>query len=238
MVIAITDNERRVMANAIDQTVIDLEATSFNTDPLVTEFSSRCTSQISSIYKRHGKLLELAIFTAINTDSNWSALKNERLPVSDGSKREIDLIVQNIASKNIMLIEIKRGFGKHDTDAIRGINERLSLVRSEFEKILESKKIRTIVLSVYGEVIKVKPPHEFWELEDFDTHFRSGITTFLSELNDYLSYRINKSVEPLFLEAYRELREELGSPIGDIYLKKILDEREIREHVWDKFLDT
>ena len=69
----ITDAERQVMAKDVRKTVKALSEVDFDPDVIVSLNASLATSKISSIYKRHGNILQKALAVAIGKNPNWSA---------------------------------------------------------------------------------------------------------------------------------------------------------------------
>src|SRR5262245_10486339 len=111
MAISITDDQRAVMASAVRQTVNTLAAGKFAADVLVGSDASSVTSKISSIYKRHGNILEKALSVAINTAPNWKAW--DRITLSNASYANdfnVDLILYD--GNILRIFEVKRGLGK------------------------------------------------------------------------------------------------------------------------------
>ncbi|MEM6934110.1 MAG: hypothetical protein AAF526_11050 [Pseudomonadota bacterium] len=128
----------------VDKTIAGLAGTKFVVDPIAGTRLSRITSIISSAYKRHGAIIEVALFHAINAQNaiearnkvpffvtrNASSYVESRdiksaterkacldtsLPYqTDGARYEIDILYFDHRSKIIVALEVKRGNGQFD----------------------------------------------------------------------------------------------------------------------------
>ena len=133
----------------VDQTIAALSRTSFVVDPVAGQKYSRLTSIISSAYKRHGKIIETAVFESLK-DSNrhkvWredvfrvsraadqivgqqedAAFFSTTLPYGDRIRTlQVDLMVFDHAENALRAYEIKRGNGHFDAGKIRSIKRDL-----------------------------------------------------------------------------------------------------------------
>jgi hypothetical protein len=156
MAISITNKQRATMASAVRRTVSTLGDGNFAVDVLVGSNASSATSKISSIYKRHGTILQRALSVAISTDPAWHAW--DELPLShiDYPKGlNIDLVLYD--GTKLRIFEVKRGLGRHDSDAKRGITKRLNTAKDEHGQIFKKCNIAPVshveccVVSYYGE---------------------------------------------------------------------------------------
>jgi hypothetical protein len=127
--------------HSIDRTINGLFEREFDADPLVGEHLSRITSVVSSSYKRHGNIIELAMLESLKrrrgleawTDADFKisasadALANNLVADPEASLTtrinyepkgdrtlQIDLIVFDNKRKHLGLYEIKRGYGLND----------------------------------------------------------------------------------------------------------------------------
>ena len=123
---------------------------------------------MSSAYKRHGKILEIALRESLresNRHKVWQddtfhvsreadALANSQdedacrrttLPYGEGIRNiQVDMVAFDSADQMIRAYEIKRGNGQFDAGKIRSITRDLKCVQ--------------VLLKSYGELAKVKPP--------------------------------------------------------------------------------
>ena len=128
----------------VDKTIHKLEQTKFIVDPIAGDSLSRITSIVSSAYKRHGAIIEIALFHAIKqqntieahskypffiskntssyveghdytSDEGITACLKTSMPYrEEGSKYEIDIIYFDHATNTVCALEVKRGNGQFD----------------------------------------------------------------------------------------------------------------------------
>jgi hypothetical protein len=212
MPILITDKERAAMASAVRQTIKTLENGKFAADVLVTPSASSATSKISSIYKRHGAILQKALGIAINTDPTWTAW--DELELSNAAYRKglrIDLILYD--GQVLRIFEVKRGLGKQDSDAKRGIKKRLSTAKLESNQIFQKCKITPVnnvecgVVSYYGAHAEAAGFKQLTR-DGLENEF-AGISHFIEEIDNYLKFKLDSETAGDFLSALRELDIEV-----------------------------
>jgi hypothetical protein len=231
MSLLITDKERAIMASAVRQTVKTLENGKFAADVLVTRSASSATSKISSIYKRHGTILQKALGIAINTDPAWKAW--DEVELSNASYRKglwIDLILYD--GRVLRIFEVKRGLGKHDSDAKKGIKNRLDTAKLESNQIFQKCKIPPVsnvecgVVSYYGPHAKAAG---FMQLtrNELEKEF-AGISNFIEDVDSYLKFKLDSEIVGDFLSALAELDIEVPQDMSDA-----LGKRRSKPHPWD-----
>lgn len=128
----------------VDATITKLSSAKFVIDPIAGEYFSRVTSVVSSAYKRHGGIIEIALFHAISSHNAlqaWSrvpfyvngqastyvensSVKTEAgrracletsMPYrQEGSRYEIDILYFDHRTDAIVALEVKRGNGQFD----------------------------------------------------------------------------------------------------------------------------
>lgn len=128
----------------VDQTIERLAATKFVTDPIAGEQLSKITSIISSAYKRHGAIIEVALFHAIAQRNNleaenkvpffinrnasayieghdfksadgFKACMDTTVPYrEEGAQHELDIVYFDHERRCIVALEVKRGNGQFD----------------------------------------------------------------------------------------------------------------------------
>jgi hypothetical protein len=141
------------VAPVVDETIRLLSGVGFVEDPIAGAKYSRATSIISSAYKRHGRILEIALRESLR-DSNrhtvWNdgvfrvsreadALANTQeldaclrttLPYGNSVRTlQVDMITFDSADQLIRAYEIKRGNGRFDAGKIRSITRDLKCIQ-------------------------------------------------------------------------------------------------------------
>ena len=129
----------------VDETVRRLAIKAFRDDPIAGSKYARATSIVSSAYKRHGRILEAALFERL-CDNNrldvWSDPAFAISGASDGlvhsstrddcfksqlpygeAKRtvQVDIVVYDNVNRSLRTYEVKRGNGDHDAGKVRSI---------------------------------------------------------------------------------------------------------------------
>ncbi len=148
----------------VAETIQGLASTNFIVDPISGERLSRITSIVSSAYKRHGAIIEIALYHAISeqntiearskcpfyitrnassyvenhdfkSDEGFRDCLNTKMPYrEDGAKYEIDIIYFDHASKTVCALEVKRGNGQFD----RGKRDSMIKAALSIRTLLES----------------------------------------------------------------------------------------------------
>lgn len=136
------------VAPAVRKTIKALSKRPFKPDPIAGARLSKIVSIVSSAYKRHGHIIELAIYNKLKEYSDLEVWSDKNFQVSaqadllvagslthplsligsqlnyttPGARRlQIDLFVYNKLDKSLGAYEIKRGFGTHDAGKKRSI---------------------------------------------------------------------------------------------------------------------
>src|SRR5215471_12112607 len=154
------------VAPVVDETIRALAKVRFVDDPIAGVRYSRATSIISSAYKRHGRILELALRESLresNRHKVWhddafrvsreadalastqdlDACRLTTLPYGATARTlQVDMIAFDNADQSIRAYEIKRGNGQFDAGKIRSIRRDLKCIQ--------------VLLKNYGEFCKVK----------------------------------------------------------------------------------
>jgi hypothetical protein len=231
MAISITDNERATMATAVRKTMSKLDEGDFAADVLVDSGASRATSKISSIYKRHGTILQKALAIAIATDPAWEAWDELPLSHKDYPKGlKLDLVLYGRGS--LRIFEVKRGLGKQDSDAKKGITNRLTTASNERSQIFKNCGIQPInnvkcgVVSYYGKFGKAKGIKQFTR-DGLESEF-AGLSKFIDEVDDYLKFLLGNTTVGDFAQALGELDVEIPQEINEAVAR-----RKARSHPWD-----
>lgn len=197
----------------MDDTINRLSATSFVVDPIAGFELSRVTSIVSSAYKRHGAIIEIALYHAISaqnavearyrvpfyinrhassyvethnvkTKEGFRACLDTTLPYQEnGGRYELDILYFDHRSSAAVALEVKRGNGQFD----RG--KRDSMIKAALA-------VRTLLAS-YAQTIG-------WEAKAVESRILAyyGVPRFPpkiylrgSDLNTFIGPGIYESVE-------------------------------------------
>src|SRR5215813_5578939 len=155
------------VAPVVDDTIAALSRVRFVEDPIAGTRYSRATSIISSAYKRHGPILEIALRESLresNRHTVWNdalfrvsreadalastqdlqSCRMTTLPYGQSVRTlQIDMIAFDNADQSIRAYEIKRGNGHFDAGKIRSITRDLKCIQ--------------VLLKSYGEFSKLVP---------------------------------------------------------------------------------
>lgn len=196
----------------VDETIAALSRVKFIEDPIAGTRYSRATSIVSSAYKRHGHILELALRESLresNRHKVWNdalfrvsheadalastqeldACRMTTLPYGKSVRTlQVDMFAFDNADQSIRAYEIKRGNGQFDAGKIRQITRDLKCIQ--------------VLLKGYGEFCKLKPsaaeskiifyygvrsiPRP-WSLVkgELDEHFGFPVVERIEQANDY-----------------------------------------------------
>jgi hypothetical protein len=155
------------VAPVVDLTISRLASQRFLVDPIAGDKYSRQTSIISSAYKRHGSILEVAIRESLRESNRHRVWKEDAFKVSRAADQivgtqtddayasttllygdsvrtlQIDMIAFDEADKTLRAYEIKRGNGAFDAGKIRSIRRDLNVTQ--------------MLLKSYGETFNLNP---------------------------------------------------------------------------------
>jgi hypothetical protein len=120
---------------------------------------SALVSEIDSIKKRHGTLIEEALIYAINRIPGWWAGK-EKIPVA-GGRAHLNCLSFNATTKLLYIFECKRGHGSFDSDKTSAIDARLDRIKAAIPAYSKAKgwspmNEEVFILSFYGTKWKSK----------------------------------------------------------------------------------
>jgi hypothetical protein len=206
------------VAPVVDETIRLLSAVGFVEDPIAGTRYSRATSIISSAYKRHGRILEIALRESLR-DSNrhtvWNddvfrvsreadALANTQdleaclrttLPYGNSVRTlQIDMITFDSADQLIRAYEIKRGNGRFDAGKIRSITRDLKCIQVLLKSYGELAKHKPVaaeskIIFYYGVRSIPKP----WSLvkQELDEHFGFPVVEKIEQANDYFKTKLH-----------------------------------------------
>lgn len=210
------------VAPIVDDTIRALAKVKFSDDPIAGEKYSRATSIVSSAYKRHGRILEIALRESLRDSNRHEVWLDDRfrvsreadaiastqdlpaclmttLPYGDSVRTlQIDMISFDSADKFIRAYEIKRGNGQFDAGKIRSITRDLKCVQ--------------VLLKSYGGLCKFKPAGAEskiifyygirsipspWSLvgNELDEHFGFPVQERIEEANAYFRGKLYDLLE-------------------------------------------
>ncbi len=210
------------VAPVVDETISSLAKAKFVVDPIAGPHYSRVTSIVSSAYKRHGHILEVALRESLR-DSNrhkvWQdslfkvsreadalansqdldACRQSSLPYGNSVRTlQIDMVAFDEADQSIRAYEIKRGNGQFDSGKIRSITRDLMCVQvllrsyGEFSK-LKPAEAESKIIFYYG-VRSIPRP---WSLvgKELDAHFGFPVVEKIEQANDYFRTQLSDLLE-------------------------------------------
>lgn len=206
------------VAPVVDETIRALAKVRFVEDPIAGVRYSRATSIVSSAYKRHGHILEIALRESLresNRHKVWqdSAFRVSReadglastqgldacrlttLPYGEAIRQlQIDMVAFDSADQSIRAYEIKRGNGQFDAGKIRSITRDLKCIQvllksyGEFCKTTPTSAESKIIF-YYG-VRSIPRP---WSLVkgELDDHFGFPVVERIEQANDYFRTKLH-----------------------------------------------
>jgi hypothetical protein len=210
------------VAPVVDETIRALAHVPFEEDPIAGVRYSRQTSIISSAYKRHGGILEIALreglresnrhriwkddvfkvsgeADALANTQDFEACRQTTLPYGSSVRTlQIDMIAFDNADDSIRAYEIKRGHGRHDAGKIRSMMRDLKCIQVLLKSYAEVAKLKPAsaeskIIFYYGFRSIPRP----WSLvkEELDEHFGFPIVEKMEQANDYFRTRLYALLE-------------------------------------------
>ena len=206
------------VAPVVDETIAALSRVKFVEDPIAGVRYSRATSIVSSAYKRHGRILEMALRESLresNRHKVWhddafrvsreadalastqalDACRQSALPYGEAVRRlQVDMVAFDNADQSIRAYEIKRGNGQFDAGKIRSITRDLKCIQvllksyGEFCK-LQPAAAESKIIFYYG-VRSIPRP---WSLvkDELDEHFGFPVVERIEQANEYFRTRLH-----------------------------------------------
>jgi hypothetical protein len=210
------------VAPVVDQTISRLASQTFLIDPIAGDKFSRQTSIISSAYKRHGSILEVAIRESLresNRHQVWKedafkvsraadqivgqqpdeAYSSTSLPYGEGVRTlQIDMIAFDDADKTLRAYEIKRGNGAFDAGKIRSIRRDLNVTQMLLKSYGETFKLAPAkaearVIFYYG-IRSLPRPYSLIGSE-LNDHFGFGVYDLVETVNAYFRQKLHELLE-------------------------------------------
>jgi len=206
----------------VDETVRRLAINAFRDDPIAGRRYARATSIVSSAYKRHGKILEAAIFERLrdnNRLSVWSdpafaisaaaegLVQNSpradcfksQLPYGDTARTvQVDIVVYDTLNRSLRAYEVKRGNGAHDAGKVRSIMRDLICTHVLLKSYgvgrgHEVDHSEAKIIYYYG--VRSIPPPISLVRDDLDEHFDYSVVEAVEQVNAYFRDRLHALLE-------------------------------------------
>ena len=206
----------------VDETVRRLAIKAFRDDPIAGTRYARATSIVSSAYKRHGKILEAAIFerlrdnnrlsvwsdptfavsaaadAPVHTSSRTDCFKSQ-LPYGEAKRKlQVDIVVYDTLHRSLRTYEVKRGNGEHDAGKVRSILRDLIcthvLLKSYgIDRGHDVDHSEAKIIYYYG-VRSVSAPISLVR-EELDEHFEYPVVEAVEQVNTYFRDRLHELLE-------------------------------------------
>ncbi len=202
----------------VDETVRRLSVKSFRDDPIAGSRYARSTSIVSSAYKRHGKILEAALFERLRDNNRLDVWSDPTFAVSgaaDGlvhsSSREdcfksqlpygeakrtvqVDIVVYDNVNRSLRTYEVKRGNGDHDAGKVRSIMRDLICTHVLLKSYGGARghavdHSEAKIIYYYG-VRSIPAPISLIR-EDLDDHFQYPVVEAVEQVNTYFKDRVH-----------------------------------------------
>ena len=210
------------VAPVVDDTIRALANVRFVEDPIAGIRYSRATSIVSSAYKRHGRILEIALRESLresNRHKIWhddafrvsreadalantqelEACRQTTLPYGQSVRTlQVDMVAFDNADQSIRAYEIKRGNGQFDAGKIRSITRDLKCIQVLLKSYGEFSKFNPLsaeskIIFYYG-VRSIPRP---WSLikSELDEHFGFPVVERIEEANEYFRTKLHALLE-------------------------------------------
>lgn len=206
----------------VDNTITALSKVDFRDDPIAGRKYARSTSIVSSAYKRHGKIIERALYERLRQNNRLSVWTEDAFCVSPAAENtfstssqtdclvselpyghsrrtlQIDLIVFDELSGGIGAYEIKRGNGNFDSGKIRSVMRDLLCTHMLLKSYGKAKgyavqSASAKIIFYYG-VRSIPRPFSL-DRDDLDEHFQFPVKEAVEEVNWYFRDRLHELLE-------------------------------------------
>lgn len=203
----------------VERTIQALSTTTFDPDPLAGQHFSRIVSLLSSSYKRHGFILELAIRRQLATNPNFEVWADPQFLISPEAKNvalsmamnsvgpvpkhvkygkgenflQVDAIVWDKQNETIRAYEVKRGHGAHDAGKRRTIRNDLFCVESlliDYAKQRGYKAKSARAHAIFYYGKRSLPAPLSIIGSELDEHFNMSIYKEVEAVNEYFRRRL------------------------------------------------
>ena len=210
------------VAPVVDLTISRLASQRFLVDPIAGDRFSRQTSIISSAYKRHGAILEVAIRESLRESNRHRVWREDAFKVSRAADQivgqqtddayssttlpygeairalQIDMIAFDDADKTLRAYEIKRGNGAFDAGKIRSIRRDLNVTQMLLKSYGETFNVNPVkaearVIFYYG-IRSIPRPYSLIGTE-LNDHFGFGVYDLVEAANQYFREKLHELLE-------------------------------------------
>jgi len=210
------------VAPVVDLTISRLASQRFLVDPIAGDKFSRQTSIISSAYKRHGAILEVAIRESLRESNRHRVWREDAFKVSRAADQivgqqtddayssttlpygeairtlQIDMIAFDDADKTLRAYEIKRGNGAFDAGKIRSIRRDLNVTQMLLKSYGETFNVNPVkaearVIFYYG-IRSIPRPYSLIGTE-LNDHFGFGVYDLVEAANQYFREKLHELLE-------------------------------------------
>ena len=201
----------------VDQTISTLASARFAIDPIAGAKYSRLTSVVSSAYKRHGTILELALRESLRESNRHRVWREEAfrvsraadqligqqeaaaydatlLPYGEGARTlQIDMMVFDSADQTLRAYEIKRGFGQFDAGKIRSIKRDLMVTQMLLKSYgqtfnVSAERAEARIIFYYGRR-SIPRPYSLI-VTDLNDHFGFPVYDLVEQANAYFQQQL------------------------------------------------
>jgi hypothetical protein len=206
----------------VDETVRRLAIKAFRGDPIAGAKYARATSIVSSAYKRHGKILEAALFERLRDNNRLSVWSDPRYAVSAAAdalfqsstradclrsqlpygeaKRtlQIDIVVFDNLQRSLRTYEVKRGNGEHDAGKVRSILRDLVCTHVLLKSYGQTRghdvdHAEAKIIYYYG--VRSVPAPLSLVRDELDEHFDYPVVEAVEQVNSYFRDRLHELLE-------------------------------------------
>jgi hypothetical protein len=208
----------------VDEAVRRLAVIAFRDDPIAGRHYARTTSVVSSAYKRHGKILESAIFETLrdnNRLSVWSVPAfavsaaadglvhsssradcfASQLPYGEAARSvQVDIVVYDTLDRSLRTYEVKRGNGEHDAGKVRSIMRDLICTHVLLKSYGQHRghdvdRSEAKIIYYYG--VRSIPAPISLVREDLDEHFAYPVVDSVEQVNTYFRNSVHELLKSI-----------------------------------------
>jgi hypothetical protein len=206
----------------VDETVRRLAVKAFRNDPIAGTKYARATSIVSSAYKRHGKILEAAIYERLRDNNRLSVWTDptfavsaaaeglvhsssqancfaSQLPYGEAARTvQVDILVYDTVHRSLRTYEVKRGNGEHDAGKVRSIMRDLICTHVLLKSYGQGRRhnvdhAEAKIIYYYG-VRSIPAPISLIR-EELDDHFEYPVVEAVEKVNSYFRDRLHELLE-------------------------------------------
>jgi hypothetical protein len=206
----------------VDETVRRLAIKAFRSDPIAGSKYARATSIVSSAYKRHGKILEAAIFERLRDNNRLSVWTDptyavsaaadalvhsstradcfkSQLPYGEAKRTlQIDIVVYDTLNRSLRTYEVKRGNGEHDAGKVRSIMRDLictHVLLKSYGQVRGHDVDHAEAKIIYYYGVRSVPAPVSLVRDELDAHFEYPVVEAVEQVNSYFRDRLHEVLE-------------------------------------------